>query len=78
MKPRVEKKLITDIVLEIKLKLQSKGFYSNQIQDFFFKPYNQDQEITVKQLENIFETNGLNEKKSQLIARYIIEPKQGA
>lgn len=39
LKPRVEKKAVVDTVLELKFKLQCKGFYSNQIQDFFFKPY---------------------------------------
>jgi hypothetical protein len=78
MKARIEKKIIEDVALEIRFKVQSKGFYSNQIQDFFFKPYNPDQDVSVKSLQDIFETNGINEKKSLSLARFIIEPKTGA
>jgi hypothetical protein len=31
--------------------------------------------VSIKSLQDIFEHNGLNEKHSLLIARYLIEPK---
>ena len=71
---KVEKKQITDIILELKFKLQLKGFYSNQIREFFFKPFKPDENVTVKQLVDIFETNGISDKKSLLLARFLIEP----
>ncbi|CDW71575.1 UNKNOWN [Stylonychia lemnae] len=74
---RVDEKQAKEICLEVKLKLQSKGFFYHQIHEFFFKPYVKDQEVTVGQLTDIFETNGLTEKRSRLLARYIIEPKEG-
>ena len=78
MKPRVEKKQVQDTATEIKLKLQCKGFYNNQIQDFFFKPFTPEAQVSIKQLQDIFETNGINDKKAQALARYIIEPKVGS
>ena len=35
----VDPKNLEDVFLELRLKLQIKGFYSNQIKDYFFKPY---------------------------------------
>ena len=62
-------------MLELKLKLQVKGFFSNQIKDYFFKPYSSEQEISIKKLKEMFEFNGFTDKKSELLARYLIEPK---
>ena len=73
---RVEEKVAKDISLELKLKIQVKGFFYHQIHEFFFKPYNKDARVNVKQLTDIFETNGITDKKSKLLARYIIEAKE--
>ena len=40
--PRVELKLLANTITELRLKLQLKGFYQNQLKDYFFKPYNGD------------------------------------
>lgn len=40
---RVDPKQLEDTFLELKLKLQVKGFHSNQIKDYFFKPYQSEQ-----------------------------------
>lgn len=72
--PRVEKKQVVDIGEDLKLKLQVKGFYSNQLKDFFFKPFSADTQVSIKTLRDIFETNGIPEKKCLILARYIIEP----
>lgn len=68
-------KQIEDVFLELKLKLQVKGFHSNQIKDYFFKPYSSEQKVSIMKLKDIFEFNGFSEKKAELLARYLIEPK---
>jgi hypothetical protein len=35
----VDPKNLEDVFLELRLKLQIKGFYSNKIKEYFFKPY---------------------------------------
>jgi hypothetical protein len=46
------------------------------MKDFFFKPFNGDQKVSIKTLRDIFETNGIPDKKSLILARYIIEPQK--
>ena len=76
--PRVDAKQLEDVFLELKLKLQVKGFHSNQIKDYFFKPYSSEQQVSVRKLKDMFEFNGLTDKKSELLARYLIEPRDKA
>jgi hypothetical protein len=71
----VDPKNLDDVFLELRLKLQIKGFYSNQIKDYFFKPYQSEAQVTVKRLKDTFEFNGFSEKKSEMLARYLIEPR---
>lgn len=53
--------------------MQIKGFYSNQIKDYFFKPYQSESPVSIKKLKDMFEFNGFSEKKAELLARYLIE-----
>lgn len=62
--------------LELRLKLQVKGFHSGQIKDFFFKPYAAEQLVTVAKLRDALETNGFSDKKAELLARYLVEPRE--
>ena len=71
----MDPKHLHDVFLDLKLKLQTKCFYSSQIKDYFFKPFNGDQEVSIQALRNIFESNGLQEGKAMMLARYIVEPK---
>lgn len=64
--------------MELKLKLQTKGFFYHQINEFFFKPYQKEASLTQKQLIDLLETNGFDEKRARLLARYIVEPKEQA
>jgi len=72
---RVDPKQLEDTFLELRLKLQVKGFHSNQIKDYFFKPYQSEQQVSIKKLRDMFEFNGFAEKKAELLARYLIEPR---
>ena len=73
--PIVDSKQLENVFLELRLKMQVKGFHSNQIKDYFFKPYNSEEKVTLVKLRNMFENNGLPANKSELLARYILEPR---
>jgi hypothetical protein len=75
MMARVEKKAVIDTVTELKFKLQCKGYYSNQIQDFLFKPYSGESSVSIKQLKDVFENIGFTDKQSLHLSRFLIEPK---
>jgi len=45
------------------------------MKDYFFKPYNPEGEVAIKELSDIFERNGFDEKQSMLLARYLVEPR---
>ena len=64
--------------MELKLKLQVKGFHSNQIKDYFFKPYSAESPVSIRKLRDMFEFNGFTDKKSELLARYLVEPRDQA
>lgn len=53
-----------------------KGFHANQIKDYFFKPYSSEQGVSIIKLRDMFELNGFSDKKSELLARYLIEPSE--
>jgi len=74
---KIDPKQLDEVFLELKLKLQMKGFYSNQIKDYFFKPYQSEGAVSIKKLRDMFEFNGFSDKKSELLARYLIEPRDG-
>ena len=76
MQALVDPKNLEDVFLELRLKLQIKGFYSNQIKDYFFKPYQSDAQVSIKRLKDMFEFNGFSEKKSDMLARFLIEPRE--
>jgi len=40
----------------------------------FFEPYIPKQEVSILQLKSKFETLGVDEKRSQSLARYLVEP----
>ena len=44
------------------------------IEPLFFEPYVPEQEVSILQLKSKFEKLGVDEKKSQLLARYLVEP----
>jgi len=44
------------------------------MKDFFFKPYSADSVVSISQLKDLFELNGIQEKDCLLLARYIAEP----
>ena len=72
---RVDPKQLEDTFLELKLKLQVKGFHSNQLKDYFFKPYQSEAPVSIKKLRDMFEFNGFSDKKSELLSRFLIEPR---
>ena len=47
---------------------------ASHIEPLFFEPYVPDQEVSILQLKSKFEKLGVDEKKSQLLARYLVEP----
>jgi len=71
----VDPKSLEDVFLELRLKLQIKNFYSNQIKDFFFKPYQPDSPVSIHRLKDMFEFNGFTDKKALLLSRFLIEPR---
>ena len=71
----IDPKSLDEVFLELRLKLQIKGFYSNQIKDYFFKPYQSEAPVSIKKLRDMFEFNGFSDKKAELLSRYLIEPK---
>ena len=42
----------------------------------FFTPYNEDEQVSIRQLKLRFEQLGVNSKKALMISRYLIEPKE--
>jgi len=72
--PKVELTQVKNLPLELKLKLQSKGFAFSEMKDFFFKPYQGDLKVNINYLKGIFERNGIDDQKSLLLARYLVEP----
>lgn len=71
----IDPKSLDEVFLELRLKLQIKGFYSNQIKDYFFKPYQSESHVSIKKLKDMFEFNGFSDKKAEVLARYLIEPR---
>lgn len=65
--------LIRDTLKELQLKLMAKGFSSNQIQDYFFKPYKADSEVSIKRIQDILDSIGIDEDQSLFVARFLIE-----
>jgi hypothetical protein len=45
------------------------------MKDYFFKPYQSEAEVSIKKLRDMFEFNGFSDKKAELLARYLIEPR---
>eukprot|EP00347_Sterkiella_histriomuscorum_P007882 403347201 len=72
--PKVDAKKLPIIFWELKLKLQIKGFKHAQMKDFFFKPFQPKDKISIITLSQIFDSNGLSDQDSSLLARYLIEP----
>lgn len=56
------------------MKLQVKAFKHSQMKDFFFKPFSPQEEISITDLKEIFDSNGLSETDSYNLARFLIEP----
>jgi len=44
------------------------------MKDYFFKPFNSEEKVSIKQMQSIIESNGFPESQSLLLARYLIEP----
>jgi hypothetical protein len=74
----VDPKALEDTFLELRLKLQVKSFHPSQVKDYFFKPYAPEAPVSVAKLRDVFEFNGFPDKKSELLARYLIEPRDKA
>ena len=72
--PSVNKKSLADVCRFLKLKLQQKELPSTGIDPLFFEPYIPQQEVSIFQLKSKFETLGVDEKRSQSLARYLVEP----
>ena len=47
---------------------------ASHIEPMFFEPYVPEQEVSILQLKSKFEKLGADEKKSNLLARYLVEP----
>ena len=61
----------------LKLKLQEQEIISQDIHQLFFAKYLPNEEISLADLKTKFESLGVKAPKSQLLARYIVEPKTG-
>ena len=71
----VELKQVADAKLDLRLKLQQKGIASQQINTYFFQPYEKDGEVSISNLKETFLNNGLSNNIGQLLSRYLIEPR---
>lgn len=60
----------------MKLKLQLKAFKQTQLKDFFFKPFKAKELVAIKDLKEIFDSNGLSDQDSSNLARFLIEPSE--
>lgn len=47
------------------------------MQGLFFQPYEADKKVTIDQLKSKFESMGAKTPKALLLARYLIEPRNG-
>lgn len=74
---RIEAKQLTDVVHILKLKLQEQELTSQNLQSLFFATSLPRQEVSISDLKVKFESLGVKAPKSHLLARYIVEPKQG-
>ena len=72
--PSVNIKSLADAVRLLKCRLQQKGLPSTHIDPLFFEPLIPKQEVSILQLKSKFETLGIDEKRSQSLARYLVEP----
>ena len=71
----VDPKTLSESVLEMKLKLQTKGIQSSNMKDYLFKPFYKEAEVSIKSLKHSMELLGFKDKPSLLLARYLIEPR---
>ena len=72
--PSVNKKSLADVCRFLKLKLQQKELVSSNIDPLFFEPYIPQQEVSILQLISKFDALGVDKKRSQSLARYLVEP----
>ena len=70
----VNLKTLADAIRLLKCRLQQKGLPSTHIDPLFFEPFIPQQEVSILQLKSKFETLGIDEKRSQSLARYLVEP----
>ena len=64
---------MNEIVLEMKLKLQTKSIPHTNLKDYLFKPFYKDAEVSIKSLKHALELLGFKDKQSLLLSRYLIE-----
>ena len=71
----MDPKTLSEVVQELKLKLQTKQIPSSNLKDYVFKPFYKDAEVSIKSLKHTLELLGLRDKASLLLSRYLIEPR---
>lgn len=71
----MDPKTLNEVILELKLRLQTKGIISTNVKDYIFKPFYKDAEVSIKSLKHSFEILGFKDKASLLLSRYLIEPR---
>jgi hypothetical protein len=47
------------------------------MKDFFFKPYQGESSVSIKALSEAFDSNGIDDQKSLLLARFLVETNEG-
>lgn len=70
----VDRQQLDPVCSLLKCKLQQMNLPAAHIEPLFFEPYVPEQEVSILQLKSKFEKLGVDEKKSQLLARYLVEP----
>jgi hypothetical protein len=64
------------LVVELRLKLQTKGISNTKVHEYFLKPFNPEAEMSIKTLKQVFTSNGIKENRALLLSRYLIEPRE--
>ena len=75
--PKADAVTLGPVALELKLRLQTKGFAQEQLQDFFFKPYQAEAAVSIKALAEVFDSNGVDARTSLQLARHLVEQGEG-
>ena len=76
--PVVDLKVLFDTFLTLKLQLQSKNVATSQMASLFFPSHSGEDLLSIKELNEVLKAQGLGDRNSIQLARYLIEPKNVA